>query len=462
MNAVNERCKIGPSVVVVAPAPRSEYGAHPHAPRRWHDLRPATAAAGLGLAHSARMERVLLIDDSQTVLEMVSAYLEDAGLLVSTAESGEQGLAVIGAVQPDIVVCDMQMPGMSGIEVVKAVRERQPTLPVLMFTDVTDVRNVVLSMRHGAFGYLLKGLPEEQLVREIRLALEQRQLVLRAARLEEENLRHREHLEALVEEKTAELLMLQRKEAHHEKLASLGTLLAGVAHEMNNPLAAIASNLGYLRELFDELAAERVAAAQAVDPRLAEGAAVVTETQSCARRLTTLVSALKRTSRATDDDATCALSAVLIDVQPLVATQLRGDASLALPTSVEPLLVKLAHEELVSVLVNLLSNAIDALPPTGGLVEVRVRADGGSVHVEVRDNGCGIPAELLPRVFDYFFTTKAPGKGTGLGLSMVDRIVRGAGGQVQVVSEVGRGTTFTLTLPCVAGAEPADAGAGPR
>jgi len=150
---------------------------------------------------------------------------------------------------------------------------------------------------------------------------------------------------------------------------------------------------------------------------------------------------------ASSDAASSQLAAVLTDLRPLVGARLHPDAELVLPAPPGPCLVAVGHEELVGVLVNLVGNALDALPAGRGRVEVALRRGDGAIELEVRDDGVGIAPEHLPRLFDFFFTTKPPGKGTGLGLSLVDRVVRNAGGVVRVASEPGRGACFTVVLP---------------
>ncbi len=128
--------------------------------------------------------RLLLVDDSGTVLGMMKALLEQMGHEVEVAQDGPSGLAAIASREPDVVVCDLRMPKMGGLDVVKAIRDRSATLPVIIFTEEANVPRAVEAMQHGAFSYVLKGCPVEDLVREIEAAFAHRNRLERARALE--------------------------------------------------------------------------------------------------------------------------------------------------------------------------------------------------------------------------------------------------------------------------------------
>jgi DNA-binding NtrC family response regulator len=130
--------------------------------------------------------RILLVDDSGTVLGVMSAILEQLGHVVEVATDGDSALACIAQQEPDVVVCDLRMPRMHGIEVVQAVRDRSATLPVIIFTDEADVPRAVEAMRQGAFGYVVKGTPVEALVAEIDAAFAHRNRLERQRALEQD------------------------------------------------------------------------------------------------------------------------------------------------------------------------------------------------------------------------------------------------------------------------------------
>lgn len=384
------------------------------------------------------MHRVLVIDDSSLVLGWMEAVLEKHGFNVRGSTDGQRALEQMGDFEPEVVITDLEMPEMSGIDVVRQVRQSAPATPVLILTDHGEVPVVVEAMREGAFGYLRKGVGDGVLVEEIRQACAHRALLLRHAELEEANRRYQSHLEQMVEEKTREVLRLQRAQAQSEKMAALGTLLAGVAHEINNPLAVIQSNARWMQQ----------ALARDEEEEIATFPQVLVDVVQSSERIDRLIARLRRIIYPGEATGSCDLRVAMDQVEILCRPQLIGRAQLSRIIDVELSELAVAEDDLVSAISNLVVNASHAVKPGEGRIEVEVtRAGAGWVHICVSDNGCGIPNENLAKVFNPFFTTKAPGQGTGLGLSLVYQIVQAARGEVAIESELGKGTRVTLKLP---------------
>jgi signal transduction histidine kinase len=241
-----------------------------------------------------------------------------------------------------------------------------------------------------------------------------------------------------------------------EKLASMGRLVAGIAHEINNPVNAVINSLGPLEEIVRQIEREPAHAAELA--RSAEE--MLTVVQRGAARTKAIVQALHNYSRG--DEAVpreVSLARSVEDSLDLLRHRLRnvtvvkevdpGARILGLPGQID------------QVLMNLLTNAAQALGDGGGSIRISVVTAGNEVRVKVADDGPGIPTDILPRIFDPFFTTKDVGEGSGLGLSIVHGIVERHGGHIAVDSAPGRGTTFTLTFPKGgSGARPAAGSAG--
>ena len=235
-----------------------------------------------------------------------------------------------------------------------------------------------------------------------------------------------------------------------QRLASVGTLAAGVAHEINNPLTYVASNLAFVGDLLGRLRTTSVpSAASGAD--VAEAETAVREAIEGARRVRNIVRDLKFVSRAPDDRRVevDVISEVRAAIN-LAQSEIRHRARLV--TRLDPVPTVLSSEgQLGQVFVNLLVNAAQAIPEGQASVhEVRVstRVDPrGWAVVEVADSGAGIPAALRARIFEPFFTTKPVGTGTGLGLSICHGIVTSLGGEIDVESEDLHGTTFRVRLP---------------
>jgi PAS domain S-box-containing protein len=241
-----------------------------------------------------------------------------------------------------------------------------------------------------------------------------------------------------------------------DRMVSMGTLAAGVAHEINNPLSYVLANLQVLREDFEEIAASLPPA------RRDEVREILDESLEGARRVRSIVRDLKTFSRADEDDRSVLDVHELLDTSIRMAgNQIRHRARLVKDYGSIPAVE--ASGKLGQVFVNLIVNAAQAIPEghaDENEIRVSTRQDGDRVLVEVTDTGCGIPEAYLAQIFEPFFTTKPPGEGTGLGLSICQGIVQRLGGAIAVESRVGKGTTFRVSLPVGAAAggeaEPAE------
>jgi signal transduction histidine kinase len=218
-----------------------------------------------------------------------------------------------------------------------------------------------------------------------------------------------------------------------EKLTSLGLLAAGVAHEVNTPLAVISN---YAQMLAKQMPMD--------DPRQKTVDRIVKQTFRASEIVNNLLN-FSRTGGT--ESAELDLNAVIDETLTLVQHPLKTAHVTVLKNYAEKLPPVLGSTtRLQQVFLNLLMNARDAMP-TGGMIEVRTGTQNGSVEIEVSDTGAGIPPENLHRIFDPFFTTKASGRGTGLGLSVSYGIIKEHAGKVDVRSTPGKGTSFRLEFP---------------
>jgi signal transduction histidine kinase len=247
---------------------------------------------------------------------------------------------------------------------------------------------------------------------------------------------------------------LQARLSVTERLLAVGTLAAGVAHEINNPLSAALSNLewvaGKLAQLTAEVPADTTSACE-VSPSLAQLVKPIDEAREACGRVRAIVQDLKLLSRADEEKLQpVELTQVMDSAVRMAWNELRHRARLVREYGDLPL-VHGSEARLAQVFLNLLINATQAIPEgDASRHEVRLSARAlatGHVAIEVHDTGSGIPEEIRGRIFDPFFTTKPPGIGSGLGLSICQRILSGMGGQIEVDSQVGRGSTFRVTLP---------------
>lgn len=359
------------------------------------------------------------------------------------------------------------------------VRDAQGDLVGAMETlhDITE--------RKGAETVLLKSQVEiEEIVEQRTAQLAEvnkilRQDVDRRELAERELLDRNAELNAL----NAQLSAAQEHLVQSEKLASIGQLAAGVAHEINNPIGYIFSNFGtlenYLTSLFEMLAVyERTEATHSVPETVKELQTkresieleflkedipmLMRESKEGIVRVRKIVQDLKDFSHvdATLDWQFADLNQCIDSTLNVINNEVKYRAELVKDYGDLPE-VQCMASQINQVAMNLVVNAAHAMGPARGKITVRTRVDGDKVWFEVTDTGSGIPKDVVPRIFDPFYTTKPVGKGTGLGLSLSYGIVQKHNGTIEVQTEVGKGSTFRVTLPITQPATPASNGESP-
>jgi PAS domain S-box-containing protein len=234
-----------------------------------------------------------------------------------------------------------------------------------------------------------------------------------------------------------------------KKLELVGRLASGIAHEINTPMQFIGDNITFLKRAFAQLVA-RLPAAGGPQELLADVADAFAGSFEGVERVSETVRAMKEFAHPGDLDMTATdLNQAIRTILVVARSEYKHAAEVKLELGDIPP-VNCTRAEINKVFLNLIVNAAHAIEESGkgrGTITIRSRAEGASVRFEIADTGCGIPATVLPRIFEPFFTTKAIGKGSGQGLAIARSVVRNHGGELQVASVVGQGTTFTITLP---------------
>jgi PAS domain S-box-containing protein len=235
-----------------------------------------------------------------------------------------------------------------------------------------------------------------------------------------------------------------------DKLAAIGTLAAGVAHEINNPMGYISSNLNTMKKYLDNFEGYLTVHAEEnpkIKLMLDDFRDAINESAEGATRVKRIVSDLKSFSRVDRLHKEYAnLNAGIDSTLNIVWNELKYKCKVEKDYGVLPDFYCMANQ-LNQVFMNLLVNAGQAIDKEDGLIKIKTWADNKAIHISFSDNGCGIPAENLNRIFEAFFTTKKIGEGTGLGLSLVYDIISKHDGKIEVKSQVGVGTEFQITLP---------------
>jgi len=369
--------------------------------------------------------RILIADDEPTNVRLLERLLSQAGYTnVRATTDSRQVRTLYEEFQPDLLLLDLMMPHLDGVAVMEQLPIRDDEyVPILVLTADVTAQGRERALTAGAKDFLTKPFDRTEVLLRIKNLLDTRFLY---RELERQN----RTLEQIVAERTQRLVQ-------SEKVATMGSLLAGVAHELNNPLAIVMGQTVLLREAIKE------------GPLVSRAAKIATAAERCARIVRNFLSLARQ--RPTER-GTVHLNLVIQEALEMLAYELRTDSvelTLDLAEGLPPLWAD-AHQ-LHQVLVNLVTNAHHAmrrLPPPRR-ISLATRLDGpqGCVRLTIADTGPGIPPDLRDKIFEPFFTTKPAGEGTGLGLSLCRGIIEDHGGTVTIDSAPGQGATFAIALP---------------
>jgi len=345
--------------------------------------------------------KILVVDDNADNVELLAKRLKALGYSTCEAYDGEQALVRVAEEDPDLIILDVMMPKLDGFEVCRRLKtdERTRTIPVIMLTAKREVPDKIRGLDTGADDYVTKPFNPQELMARVRSLLT--------------------------------LRTLQEKRATEEKLGALGQMAEGVAHEVRNPMVTIG---GFARRIRDRLPEE--------DPLREYAEHIIKEVE----RLETMVEEIVRFKalmispyepvdlRAVVDEALAERSKGL--AAGAIRVVRRFDP--ALPT------IQGDRANLLLAVGNIVQNAFESMED-GGTLTATLGSEGERVRLEIADTGCGIAKSELSNVFDPFYTSKMTG--AGMGLTMVHRIVTRHGGDVDLASQPGVGTTVTVRLP---------------
>lgn len=413
------------------------------------------------LRNSEKRETILIVDDSPT---MRAAFVNRLARQYICTESSTvmEALAELREREYAIVIADIQMPGLSGVELLRRIVEIYPNTAVIMVSGIDRPQRVLDVVRLGAFDYLIKPCDMDILELTVERAIERRTLLVDAKR-------YKADLETRNEELAngkAQLERLQTQIVQNAKMASLGQLAAGVAHELNNPVGFIYGNIEILQDTMSDLirlmefydrsdlpvpiAAEADSIKKQIDYErtLSDLESIMADCREGAERIRDIVKNLRTFSRL--DEAEFKKTDVHEGIDStlrLLSRYFTTDKIILKREYAEDLpLIDAFAGQLNQVWMNLLANAAQAVSPAGGTVRIATSSDDEYVTVLVEDSGVGIEPAVLDRIFDPFFTTKPVGEGTGLGLSISFGIVDRHGGNIQVRSKPDSGTAFKVRL----------------
>ncbi len=417
-------------------------------------------------------KRVLAVDDSPTYLDIMGTVLQSEGYDVVLARSGDECIAMLAAQPIDCILLDLQMPGTDGLQTCQRIKAAPGLreIPLIILTARQDREAMIEALGSGADDFIPKSGDFEVLKARVRAQLRRKQfedehrhirerlmrseLLAAEARAERELLQTRALLVEELETKNAALTAaygeLQSTQQHliqSAKMASLGELVAGVAHELNNPLAFVRSHLETVRRSLTRVDSIVRAGAEA-GPLAAwtKAEARLNEIERGLERMGELIVKLRTFSRLDEGEIKWVdLDESIDSVLTILGHRYKGrivvTTDIGLPRHLE------CYASLLNqAIMNLVANAIDAIDGPGE-IHISSAREGTDIVLRVSDTGSGIPEHLRQRVLEPFFTTKPVGQGTGLGLSITYSIVQKHGGTMDLVPRPEGGTEAVLRIP---------------
>lgn len=370
------------------------------------------------------MQKVLLIDDEEGIRKVWGIAMRDAGYEVITAKNGEEGLEFFNQEHPAIVLTDIRMPGMDGIQVLKSIKEMSLNTEVIVITGYGEMDLAIRSLQLDASDFINKPISNEALFVALKRAEEKLEI---KRRLKE----YTEDLERKVAEATRELI-------EAERLATIGQTVAGLAHAVKNILGGLKGGVYVVNTAFKK-----------EDTNLLKTGWDMVE-RNIGNISNLVLDMLNYSKERRLEYESCSPNTIADEVCELMESKAK-ESSIEIVRNFDPAIgeVSLDPKGIHRCLLNLVSNAIDACvncPDRSGRVEVRTASENGwAVRFDVSDNGCGMDEETQKKIFSRFFSTKGS-KGTGLGLLISRKIVEQHGGIIDFVSEAGKGSTFTIRL----------------
>ena len=373
-------------------------------------------------APDSRFNRLLLVDDEPGIRKMMSLDLGSDGYKVFTAEDGAKGLELFDREKPPLVLTDLKMPGLDGIEVLKRIKEKSPDTEVIVITGHGDMDLAIRSLQLDASDFITKPVNADAL--EVALERARKRLALKA------------ELRAYTRELEQRVADATEKVVAAERLAAVGQTVSSLVHSIKNMLSGLKGGTYLIKE----------GRAQESEKMLDHGMEML---QRNLRRVQNLVYDLltlaKPRQPKLEEVPTAELMQEAVDLLAPLAGEKEVDIQLAPPTAAK--LVCADRKALLDSLINLICNALDAASTRSeGWVKVGLRNGREEVAFEVEDNGPGLEEEAESRIFEGFYSSKGAA-GTGLGLMVTQKIAREHGGRVDYDNRPGQGVTFWLVLP---------------
>lgn len=406
--------------------------------------------------------KVLIVDDEWDVRTSLRGIIKNSGYETYDFENGNDAIMFLREqnCDVDVILTDVRMPEMGGLELLVKVLEIDAEIPVILMTAFAEIDLTVEAIKKGAFDFIIKPYEHKYILKAVEKAVTYHRL----RRLEHN---YREKLEEALANQACELKKANGIILQNEKMALVGQIAAGVAHEINNPVGFISCNLGsldlYSKRLLDFVKVQtdlidRCCPKEEVeeikefrknirlDRIMDEVPKLLDESNEGVNRIKEIVGNLKGFSRVDKGEFILAsINSIISKTLDIVRNELKYVATVVTDYGEIPPVMCLPNQ-LTQVFMNLLINAAHSIQDQGE-ISVRTWREGNDIYISISDTGCGIPEDVINHIFEPFFTTKEVGKGTGLGLSISSDILRKHSGEITVESTAGEGTVFKIRIP---------------
>lgn len=399
---------------------------------------------------------ILVIDDEVYIRESIISFLEDHGFSTAGAENGRIGLEIFDKEQPDLILCDLRMPEMDGLEVLEAIGSKNDKIPVIIVSGAGNISDTVEALRLGAWDYIIKPIQDMNVLHHaIQKAFERAQFI-------REKNQYQEELEKANKELNLSLESLENAQdqlVQSEKMAALGELVAGVAHEINTPVGVGVTAASFLDVKTAEIK-KRFNAGTLRKSDLEKYLALTEEVSNSIlinmERAAELISSFKQVAVDQSNQTRRVfkvkdyLGEILLSLGPKLnktgyTVEIDCDPDLEMdsyPGAVSQIMNNLIMNSLIHGFENL----------EQGEIRIIVKDEQDQIHIRYSDNGSGMSPETLSKTFDPFYTTRRGKEGTGLGMSIVYNLAtQTMNGKIDCDSSPGNGICLTLSLPKIVG-----------
>lgn len=400
---------------------------------------------------------IMIVDDEPMIVQSLSTILKRNGYDVITCENGKEALSKLKENRVTVIVSDIKMPEISGLDLLQHIKEIDEEIPVILMTAYTNFDVTVEAVKRNAFDFLIKPVNTKILVHSIDKATKYFQLL-------QKEKTYKNMLEVEVKNKTSEIRQKDVEIMSMDRVATVGTLTAGIIHEINNPLTFVHSNVKNLNKFMDKIF-ELIYFYDNIDYKDDIRKSIEEKKKDLnysyiEKRVWEILNSC--------NDGCSRIKKTITDIKSFARIDSRELENIDINECLDIALNILRHEyknrieiiknygqlpliqsskiKLNQVFINIINNACQAIEGKG-TVAIETSHENEKISIKIKDSGSGIPQDVIDKIFNPFFTTKPVGKGTGLGLSISHDIIKEHNGTLNVESEKGKGSTFTICLP---------------